>query len=324
MISATVLLIVASDRISTYDVVPPDPDPGQGQRPHGALDVLVRAHLRDRPEPPLSVDRRRAGRGPGSCDGGAQARMLPVECVVRGYLSGSRVEGLPADRAVSGIELPAGPARVRPAARADLHAVHEGRRRARRGDRLRGRGRVWSATGRWPRRRATFDRRLSSTPPNTPARAGSSSPTRSSSSVSTPTAADAWRRGLHSRLVALLAGRRVRTGPRPAELRQAVRARLGLVDRLGPASRRRRRSRTTSSRARGRSTSRHTSGSSAIRSTSGFAAPARHEGARSRQTQGGDPRPAGSGRRAGAPGAGLPRRETRPRRAAGRARGRGP
>ena len=35
------------------------------------------------------------------------------------------------------------------------------------------------------------------------------------------------RRGADARLVALLAGRRLRAGPRPAALRQAVRARLG-------------------------------------------------------------------------------------------------
>ena len=41
---------------------------------------------------------------------------------------------------------------------------------------------------------------------------------------------------LHAGLVALLARRRLRAGPRPAELRQAVRPRLGVVDRLGPQS----------------------------------------------------------------------------------------
>ena len=46
-------------------------------------------------------------------------------------------------------------------------------------------------------------------------------------------ALDARRRGLHARLVALLAGRPLRGRPRAAELRQAVRARLGVRHGLG-------------------------------------------------------------------------------------------
>ena len=77
----------------------------------------------------------------------------------------------------------------------------------------------------------------------------------------------AGRRGAHPRLLAVLAGRPVGARPRPAELRQAVRARLadlaglGLVEVVGggpaAAARRRRRRRP------GRSTSRPTSGSPA-------------------------------------------------------------
>ena len=79
----------------------------------------------------------------------------------------------------------------------------------------------------------------------------------------------ARRRGADARLLALLAGRRLRGRPRPAELRQAVRARLGVGERLGPQRRRRRRSPTTSSRARARATSRPTSASPASRSRPG-------------------------------------------------------
>ena len=63
--------------------------------------------------------------------------MLPVECVVRGYITGSGWKDYQATGAVCGIELPAGPAGVRAAARAALHAVDQGRGRPRRGDRLR-------------------------------------------------------------------------------------------------------------------------------------------------------------------------------------------
>ena len=53
--------------------------------------------------------------------------MLPIECVVRGYLAGSGWKDYQRTGAVCGIPLPDGPARGRPAAAADLHAVDEGR-----------------------------------------------------------------------------------------------------------------------------------------------------------------------------------------------------
>ena len=68
--------------------------------------------------------------------------MYPVECVVRGYLSGSGWKEYQEGGAVCGIELPAGPARVRQAAGADLHPGDQGRdRRPRRERRLRAGGR---------------------------------------------------------------------------------------------------------------------------------------------------------------------------------------
>ena len=75
-------------------------------------------------------------------------------------------------------------------------------------------------------------------------------------------------------LLALLAGRRLRARPRPAELRQAVRARLGRRAAAGTRRRPRRRSPTTSSRARARATSRPTSASPASPSTRGWRGPA--------------------------------------------------
>ena len=64
--------------------------------------------------------------------------MYPVECVVRGYLSGSGWKEYKDGGAVCGIELPRGPARVRQAAGADLHPGDQGRdRRPRRERRLR-------------------------------------------------------------------------------------------------------------------------------------------------------------------------------------------
>ena len=64
--------------------------------------------------------------------------IFPVECVVRGYLSGSGWREYQAQGSVCGIELPPGLRGVRPPAGADLHPGHQGRARgARREHRLR-------------------------------------------------------------------------------------------------------------------------------------------------------------------------------------------
>ena len=46
------LLLVASDRISAFDVVLPIDDPRQGAGPDRAVAVLVRRDRRDRAQPP--------------------------------------------------------------------------------------------------------------------------------------------------------------------------------------------------------------------------------------------------------------------------------
>ena len=138
--------------------------------------------------------------------------------------------------------------------------------------------------------------------------------------------ADARRRGLHAGLVALLARRRVRAGPRPAELRQAVRPRLGVLDRLGPHParpgdpRRRRRPHAREVRRGLRADHRR-----AVRAVAG----ADRGGARRcarvcSSAQGRDPRSPGPGGRARAAGARLRRRAQRARRPDDRARRRGP
>ena len=141
--------MVASDRISTYDAVHPTPIPDKGKVLTGLSVFWFEKTAPDRRQPPD------LGRPTGVPDGGprpgagrcASCEMLPVECVVRGYITGSGWKDYQATGAVSGIELPAGPARVRAAARADLHAEHEGRGRPRRGDRLRARGRAGRRSG---------------------------------------------------------------------------------------------------------------------------------------------------------------------------------
>ena len=264
------LLIVASDRISTYDVVHPTPIPDKGAVLTGLSTFwfertagIVPNHLR------VGHRRRARTRSAAARMVVRKLEMLPVECVVRGYITGSGWKDYQRTGDGLGHRAARGPARVRPAPRADLHPVDQGRRRPRRGDRLRARGRAGRRprAGRAPAR--CLDRGLRA---RRRARARARDhPRRHEVRVRARRRrrADARRRGVHAGLLALLARRRVRARPRPAELRQAVRPRLGLLDGLGPQPAGARRSPRTSSRARARSTSRPTSGSPASRSTPG-------------------------------------------------------
>jgi len=114
-VDAQTLLMVATDRLSAFDVVLPDPIPGKGeiltQTARFWFDrtrTLVPNHLLDRPVESVlpaganvadyrlrsSVTRR--------------LRPLPVEAVARGYLIGSGWKDYQASGAVCGIPLPAG------------------------------------------------------------------------------------------------------------------------------------------------------------------------------------------------------------------------
>jgi phosphoribosylaminoimidazole-succinocarboxamide synthase len=110
------LLIVTTDRISAFDVVMSDPIPGKGKILtrmssfwFGIMTDLVRHHL-------LSTN---PADFPASCapyqeilDGRSmmveKARPLPVECIVRGYLSGSGWQEYRKSRSICGIPLPDG------------------------------------------------------------------------------------------------------------------------------------------------------------------------------------------------------------------------
>jgi len=102
------LLMVASDRISTYDVVHPTPIPDKGKL-LTALSVVwfgltadvVPNHLISATDGVPDDVRGRALRV-------TRLRMLPVECVVRGYITGSGWKDYQATGRVSGIELPPG------------------------------------------------------------------------------------------------------------------------------------------------------------------------------------------------------------------------
>ncbi len=102
------LLIVASDRISTYDVVHPTPIPDKGAVLTGLSTFwfertkdIVANHVVSVSD---GVPAEARGRGMVV----RRLKMLPVECVVRGYITGSGWKDYQATGAVSGIELPAG------------------------------------------------------------------------------------------------------------------------------------------------------------------------------------------------------------------------
>ena len=90
--------------------------PRQGQGADADLDVLVRAPAVDRPEPPLSTqpaDYPVEARGDAAMVEGRsmlvrKASPLPIECVARGYLSGSGWKDYTATGSVCGIRLPTG------------------------------------------------------------------------------------------------------------------------------------------------------------------------------------------------------------------------
>jgi phosphoribosylaminoimidazole-succinocarboxamide synthase len=102
------LLIVASDRISTYDVVHPTPIPDKGGVLTGVSTFWFERTSAIVPNHLVSIvdgvpD---AARGRGMIV--RKLEMLSVECVVRGYITGSGWKDYQRSGAVSGIELPRG------------------------------------------------------------------------------------------------------------------------------------------------------------------------------------------------------------------------
>ena len=102
------LLIVASDRISTYDVVHPTPIPDKGAVLTGLSTFWFERTAEIVPNHMLSVSDGvpEEARGRGMLV--RKLKMLPVECVVRGYITGSGWKDYQQTGTVSGIELPAG------------------------------------------------------------------------------------------------------------------------------------------------------------------------------------------------------------------------
>lgn len=110
------LLIVATDRISAFDVVLPNAVPGKGRVLtqiskywFSQMETIVKNHLLStdvkdfppecRPHAAILADRSMLVR---------KSQPLPVECIVRGYLTGSGLKEYKATGSVSGIKLPQG------------------------------------------------------------------------------------------------------------------------------------------------------------------------------------------------------------------------
>ncbi|MEZ5546024.1 MAG: phosphoribosylaminoimidazolesuccinocarboxamide synthase [Lysobacteraceae bacterium] len=114
-VSDSAILIVASDRLSAFDVVLPDPIPGKGEMltqmsnfwfaqtaalfPNHLLDVDAASVLPEGTDAQLFARRSTVAR---------RLKPLPVEAIARGYLAGSGWKDYRAAGALCGITLPTG------------------------------------------------------------------------------------------------------------------------------------------------------------------------------------------------------------------------
>jgi phosphoribosylaminoimidazole-succinocarboxamide synthase len=110
------LLIIATDRISAFDVVLPNAIPEKGRvltriseywfskTADIVTNHLIATEVKDFP----AVCRPHAAVLEGRSMLVKKAKSLPIECIVRGYLTGSGLKEYRATGAVSGIKLPAG------------------------------------------------------------------------------------------------------------------------------------------------------------------------------------------------------------------------
>ncbi len=102
------LLMVASDRISTYDVVHPNPIPDKGKVLTGLSAFWFAKSGHIVPNHFVSATDGVPEEARGRAIVAQKLKMLPVECVVRGYITGSGWKDYQRTGAVSGIELPPG------------------------------------------------------------------------------------------------------------------------------------------------------------------------------------------------------------------------
>jgi phosphoribosylaminoimidazole-succinocarboxamide synthase len=102
------LLMVASDRISTYDVVHPNGIPDKGKVLTGLSAFWFGRTGHIVPNHFLSATDGVPEESRGRAIVARKLEMLPVECVVRGYITGSGWKDYEATGRVAGIELPPG------------------------------------------------------------------------------------------------------------------------------------------------------------------------------------------------------------------------
>ena len=110
------LLIVATDRISAFDIIMPNPIPGKGEVLTKLSEFWFRrmADIIGNHLVTTDVDRFPEACRPhrdvlkGRSMLVRKAKPLPVECIVRGYITGSAWKDYASGKPVSGIRLPAG------------------------------------------------------------------------------------------------------------------------------------------------------------------------------------------------------------------------
>ncbi|MHC4976176.1 MAG: phosphoribosylaminoimidazolesuccinocarboxamide synthase, partial [Planctomycetota bacterium] len=112
------LLVVSTDRLSAFDVVMPTPVPGKGRMLTSIsehwFDLIEREEIcqthrlsvEEQEMADLDRDTQELLRGRSVVV--RACRVVPVECVVRGYLAGSGWNEYKRDQCVCGVELPAG------------------------------------------------------------------------------------------------------------------------------------------------------------------------------------------------------------------------
>ncbi len=130
------LLIVATDRLSAFDVVLPDPIPGKGEMLCQISNFwfdktahLMPNHLTGRAVAdvlPPGVDMELYARRSVVAK---RLKAVPVEAIARGYLIGSGWKDYQASGTLCGISAATGPAPGGTIAAGDFHPVDQGRRR---------------------------------------------------------------------------------------------------------------------------------------------------------------------------------------------------
>ncbi len=110
------LLIVATDRLSAFDYVLPNPIPDKGKVLNQISEFWFKRFTSLTPNHVISTDvaefpaalRAQAEQLEGRSTLARKLNMMPVECVVRGYLAGSGWKEYQRDGTVCGIKLPEG------------------------------------------------------------------------------------------------------------------------------------------------------------------------------------------------------------------------